>query len=148
MHLINQAHSILLVALALATPFKPFFPSLIILHPANPEPSSQSILPEPSRYLEMTDPTSGRVDGIIWHSAKLLILLPTVCSVFHAEVTVAYADIGIDPNAKVLGKPIVGVDETAFGAFDVPLCQGIWNAAEPKRVHFVVEWACIHGDNT
>ena len=50
---------------------------------------------------------------------------------------VANADIGVQPNALEGTFWIIGVDETAFGAFEMVCSERVGDATKPKWVSLV-----------
>lgn len=58
---------------------------------------------------------------------------------------VADADVGVQPYAVRGGSWVVGVDQTAFGGFEVVPGEGVGDAAKLEAVG-AVEGACVEGD--
>ena len=121
LHLIDQAHRPSLhTALSLCPPSPQLSFHLPVLRPRENDPSPHPVLPKAPRDLEVTDPASRRMDGIVRFLADLFERLPVLLdSLPEIGVAVPHTDVRIDPNAQVFGQRVVCVDEAAFRALDV-----------------------------
>lgn len=59
---------------------------------------------------------------------------------------VADANVWIQPDAASAGLGVVGVDEAAFGGFEVVLGEGVGDAAEVEGGGRVVEGGGVEGN--
>lgn len=55
------------------------------------------------------------------------------------------AYVGIEPYSVGFGERVVGVDEAAFGGFEVVGCEGVGGAAEAEGGGGI-EWGGVEGD--
>ncbi len=60
-------------------------------------------------------------------------------------MTVSDTYVGVDPGPQRWCKRVVGVDETAFGAFDMMGGEGVRDAAEAEGICWAVEGSGGHG---
>lgn len=66
----------------------------------------------------------------------------------HGGVSVGVisdAHVGIEPHPVGFGEGVVGVDEAAFGGFEVVGCEGVGDAAEAEGGGGV-EWGGVESD--
>lgn len=135
LHLIHQTKPPRLIPLPLSLP--PSLPPSLL---PRPHLRRHSPFPQPPHRQPPPDPILPDPDDEFRHGNPDVPRVNDVVSGFG----VGDADVRTEIDAVLDGEGVVGVDEAAFGTFEVGSGEGVRDAAELEGVVGVGEGGCVH----